>query len=73
MTILYRLQLAAEAQQVKKNKRDEAQITLLQKHQALKVRIEKYHEKAEWYFSFKAVDDICHPGNDVDDGWIDNE
>jgi len=73
MTMLYRLQLAAEARQVKKDKRDEAQITLLWKHQALEVWIEKYHEKAEQYLPPKAVDDIHHPGDDVDDGWINNE
>jgi len=71
--MLYRLQLAAEAQQVKKDKRDERQITLLRKCHALEVRIEKYHEKAEQYLPPKAVDDIRHPGDNVDDGWIDNE
>ena len=71
--MLYRLQLAAEAQQVKKDKRDERQITLLRKCHALEVRIEKYHEKAEQYLPLKAVDDIRHPGDNVDDGWIDNE
>ena len=73
MTMLYRLQLAAEARQVKKDKRNEAQIALLQKRQALEVQTEKYHEKAERYLPLKAVDDIHHPGDDVDDGWIDNE
>jgi len=73
MTMLYRLQLAAEARQVKKDKRDEGQIALLQKRHALEVWIEKYHEKAERYLPPKAVDDIHHPGDDVDDGWIDNE
>ena len=73
MTMLYRLQLAVKAQQVKKDKRNETQITLLQKRQALKVRIEKYHEKAKRYLPPKVVDDICHPDDDVDDGWIDNE
>jgi len=73
MTMLYRLQLAVEARQVKKDKRDEAQIALPQKCQALEVWIEEYHEKAEWYLPPKAVDDIRHPGDNVDDGWIDNE
>jgi len=72
MTMLW-LQVAAEAQQVKKDKRDEAQIALLWKRQALEVQIEKYHEKAERYLPPKAVDDIHHPGDNVDDGWIDNE
>jgi len=46
---------------------------LLWKRQALEVQIEKYHEKAERYLPLKAVDDIHHPGDNVDDGWIDNE
>jgi len=67
------LQLAAEARRLKKDKSDESHITFLRQRQALDIRIEKHHKNGEMYLPPKAVDDTQHPGNDVDDGWIDNE
>lgn len=71
--ILHRLQLATDARRLKKEKTYEAKIALLRKRQALDIRIEKHAEKAERYFPPRVWDDIHHRGEDIDDGWIDNE
>jgi hypothetical protein len=73
MMIFQRLQLAADARRLKKDKTDEAHIAFHRKRQALDIRIEKHQDKADRYLPPRALDDIHHSGDDVDDGWIDNE
>jgi hypothetical protein len=70
--MFYRLQLAAQSRQLKKDKSNEAYVAFLRKRQALDIRIERHHEKGERYMPLRAGEDT-HDDDDVDDGWIDNE
>jgi hypothetical protein len=58
---------------LKKEKSDDRHVTFLQQRQALDIRIEKHQEQAATDLPTNGWDEIHHPGDDVDDGWIDNE